>query len=175
MGMQTRLDLQDATARLHGLIEELIANGAVSVRKLEERTERARAEERERTANQAVVHVAQAVDKYAATDLPQIDCASLLSLCKGRCCKLTFPLTFQDLDEGVVRWEYRMPYMIRHREDGYCVHSDPERRTCGVYDKRPHVCRTYDCRKDKRVWLDFENRVPAPDDATTIVQLRKRR
>src|SRR5262245_50819966 len=44
MGMQTKLDLSDTTARLHGLIEELIANGLVSMRKLEERTERARGE-----------------------------------------------------------------------------------------------------------------------------------
>src|SRR5215831_11364771 len=112
MGMQTKLDLADTSARLHGLIEELIANGLVSMRKLEERTERARGEERERTSKQAAVHVGAAIDKYAVTDLPDIDCASLLPLCKARCCKLTFALSFQDLDEGVVRWEYGMPYMI---------------------------------------------------------------
>jgi hypothetical protein len=29
------------------------------------------------------------------------------------------------------------------------------------------VCRSYDCRTDKRIWIDFENRIPAPwpDDA----------
>jgi Fe-S-cluster containining protein len=175
MGMQTKLDLSDTTARLHGLIEELIANGAVSMRKLEERTERARGEERERTAKQATVHVSPSIDKYSVTDLPDIPCASLLHLCKARCCKLTFALSFQDLDEGVVRWEYGMPYMIRHAEDGYCVHADSQTRRCGVYEKRPLVCRQYDCRKDARVWADWENKVPAPEDATTLITLRRRR
>jgi Fe-S-cluster containining protein len=175
MGMQTKLDLSDTTARLHGLIEELIANGLVSMRKLEERTERARGEERERTSTLAAVHVSPAIDKYAVTDLPDIDCASLLHLCKARCCKLTFALSFQDLDEGVVRWEYGMPYMIRHGADGYCVHADPQSRRCGVYDKRPLVCRQYDCRKDARIWADWDHKVPAADDATGIVTLRRRK
>ncbi|MCX5743308.1 MAG: YkgJ family cysteine cluster protein [Proteobacteria bacterium] len=176
MGMQTKLDVSDANARLHGLIEELIASGVVSMRKLEERTAKARVEERERTAKQAVVTIGSTVDKYAldSATLPQIDCAALIPLCKGRCCKLVFPLSFQDLDEGVVRWEYGAPYQIRHGDDGYCVHSKPEARGCGVYAQRPHICRTYDCRKDARIWTDFDNRIPAPDEATTVVQIRKR-
>jgi hypothetical protein len=32
-----------------------------------------------------------------------------------------------------------------------------------VRDQRPLPCRGYDCRKDKRVWLDFENRIVNPD------------
>ena len=174
LGMQTKLDLSDTTARLHGLIEELIASGVISVRKLEERTERARGEERERTSKQAAVHVSPTSDKYAATELPEIDCASLLPLCKGRCCKLTFALSFQDLDEGVVRWDYRRPYMIRQGEDGYCVHAEAESKRCTVYEKRPLVCRQYDCRKDTRVWTDWENKIPAPDDATSLVALRRK-
>jgi Fe-S-cluster containining protein len=33
---------------------------------------------------------------------------------------------------------------------------------CTIYERRPGACRAYDCRNDRRVWLDFEARVPAP-------------
>jgi hypothetical protein len=32
-----------------------------------------------------------------------------------------------------------------------------------VYEHRPAICRTYDCRKDPRIWIDFEKRIPAPE------------
>lgn len=169
MGMQTKMDVLDTSVRVLALLEEMIARGQVDMRSLEERRERIKRQELERAASQASVQVSPSVDKYQITELPQIDCAARIPLCKGRCCTLTFPLSFQDLDEGVVRWDYSRPYSIRHREDGYCVHQSPT-HGCTVYDQRPAVCRTYDCRNDKRIWIDFENRIPAPwpgDDAPT--------
>ncbi len=117
-----------------------------------------------------------AVDKYKA-ESPSIDCASLMHLCKARCCRLSVALDFQDLDDGL-RWEYRRPYELRRRrEDGYCVYSQPGTHRCDAYTKRPSICRTYDCRKDTRVWEDFEAKKPAPwkDDvgvAPPLVQIR---
>lgn len=94
-----------------------------------------------------------------AADIP---CAELIPICGARCCKLTFALTTQDLDEGVIRWDYGQPYLIRQRaSDGFCVHNDPDSRGCTVHEFRPRVCRSYDCRKDARIWADYENRVPA--------------
>ncbi len=75
---------------------------------------------------------------------------------------MAFPLSYQDLDEGKVEWDYALPYLIRQGADRYCVHSHPETRGCTVYEQRPAACRTYDCRNDKRIWLDFEGRIPAP-------------
>lgn len=166
MGMQTKYDVFETSIRVLALLEEMIARGQVDLRSLDARRERIRQQELERAKDQATVQVGPAVDKYAMTNLPQIDCEARIPLCKGRCCKLTFPLSFQDLDEGIVKWEYRKPYIIKHREDGYCVHNT-EQRGCGVYANRPAVCRSYDCRTDKRIWIDFENRIPAPwpDDA----------
>jgi len=173
MGMQTKLDVAESTARLHALIEELVARGVVSLRSLDARSERTRKEEGDRARDQAVVHVGASVDKYTVAS-PPIDCAALIPLCKGRCCRLQFALSFQDLDEGGIQWEYGRPYMIRHGGDGYCVHSDPATRGCGIYQRRPGVRRTYDCRTDTRIWVDFEKRIPAPDDAIPLVTIRKR-
>jgi hypothetical protein len=33
---------------------------------------------------------------------------------------------------------------------------------CTVYDARPIPCRGFDCRGDRRIWLDFDGRVPNP-------------
>lgn len=90
-------------------------------------------------------------------------CDELLHLCGARCCQMTFALSIQDLDEGVVRWDYGQPYKIRQRaSDGFCVHNDPASHGCTVHAQRPGVCRTYDCRNDRRVWLDYEKRIPTP-------------
>jgi hypothetical protein len=101
-------------------------------------------------------------DKYA-TEPSTPPCAELLHLCKARCCQLPFALSTADLDEGVIRWDYGQPYMIRQRaSDRFCVHNDPDDHTCTVHEQRPRVCRTYDCRDDKRVWLDYAQRIVAP-------------
>ncbi len=91
------------------------------------------------------------------------NCMELMPICKARCCALTFSLSTEDLDEGVIRWDYGQPYLIRQRaSDGYCVHNSPETGGCTVHQYRPRVCRIYDCRNDDRVWLDFEKKIVAP-------------
>ena len=103
-------------------------------------------------------------DKYSV-ESPDVPCGELIPLCHGRCCKFVFALSSQDLDEGLIRFDYGQPYMIRQRStDGYCTHSDAETRACTVHASRPRTCRVYDCRTDKRVWTDYANRIPAPYD-----------
>ncbi len=102
------------------------------------------------------------IDKYAVTSPEGLPCDELIPLCHGRCCSFDFPLSSQDLDEGVIAWDRGRPYLIQHGPDGYCVHCDPTTRACGTYQHRPAPCRTYDCRDDPRVWIDFEQRISAP-------------
>ena len=90
-------------------------------------------------------------------------CGSLLRCwALPRCCRLSFALSTEELDEGVIRWDYGQPYLIRQRaSDSYCVHNDPETHACTVHAQRPRVCRRYDCRTDARIWVDYEKRIVA--------------
>lgn len=104
-------------------------------------------------------------DKYQVEPVAP-PCEELMPICQARCCKLTFALSTQDLDERVIRWDYGQPYLIAQRaSDAYCVHNDPETRFCTVHAYRPRVCRLYDCSKDERIWLDYAKRIPAPTPA----------
>ena len=109
------------------------------------------------------VDIGDEPDKYEMDGLgAEIDCESRLHLCGAACCRLRFPLTFQDIEEGVVQWQRDQPYMNRQREDGYCVHCSATSLRCQVYEQRPAVCRKYDCRQDPRIWSDFERRIVSP-------------
>lgn len=163
MSMQTKHDLVDVTSRLFALIEELVAYGQLDLQSFEGRRLRLQQKEECRLQERAHVLVDDTVDKYELKDIPQIDCKSRLDLCKARCCRLTFPLSFQDLDESIVKWNYSNPYLIRQKDNDYCIHHDCYSRLCLVYENRPATCRTYDCRNDKRIWIDFERRIPAPE------------
>jgi len=161
VSMQGRADLQENRATLYALLEELVEAGVLDLAKLESRREVARVLENERGDRLWRVRIADDSDKYAPRALPDIDCRALLPLCKGRCCKMVFALSAQDLEERVVKWEYGRPYLIK-QSGGHCVHQDAA-GGCTVYEQRPLTCRTYDCRNDKRVWLDFDKRIPAPE------------
>ncbi len=165
LGMQTKLDLSDLVSTVFALLEELVESGQLNVERFDERRLKLQEREESRLKERPHVQLTDPVDKYALTDLPPIDCEALIPICKARCCRLTFPLSFQDLDERVVQWDYGKPYMIRQKADGYCVHNDCGSNHCTVYNHRPATCRAYDCRNDKRIWLDFESRIPAPESA----------
>jgi len=165
LGMQVKHDLFEASSKLYALLEELVAKGAIDLDSFEKRRARIKEREQARQRAQAHVRVNEVEDKYALTALPDIDCPSLIPICKARCCKLWFALSFQDLDEGKIEWDYSQPYVIRKRADASCVHQDASSGHCTAYPHRPAACRVYDCRTDKRIWIDFDKRIPAPEDA----------
>ncbi len=155
----SRLERADLAATLQALVETLVAHGVMPQAEYERRRQRALDAQKIALEEHPDVRLGPAVDKYAITDVPQIDCAAIMPICKSRCCTLSVYCSAQDLDEHVVKWDYSRPYRIRKREDNYCVHSEPQTGRCGIYDRRPAVCRTYDCRNDKRIWVDFEKRI----------------
>lgn len=161
MEVQGRVEQRYAAVEISALVDLLIGKGVISSRELEDRRERARKEQEAREEKQAFPRLGPPQDKYQV-ESPPIPCEDNLALCKGACCRLVFHLSMQDLDEGVVRWKYDEPYRIRHDADGYCTHW---RRGpgggCEVYAQRPAVCRSYDCRKDARIWVDYDRREPS--------------
>ncbi len=106
-------------------------------------------------------------DKYELESKP-IDCESLMHLCHGRCCGFEVVLSRQDLAEGKLEWVIDKPYHLPKKPTGFCIYQNNDTGFCGNYEHRPAICRRYDCRDDKRVWLDFENRIPAPMPETLV-------
>lgn len=155
----------ETAAFAYALIELLVERGILTVAELDERKKAVaqRLEAKYRDSGMGVMRQEREEDKYAFGAGPGIDCASRLAVCRAACCRLQFALSRQDVEEGVVQWEFGHPYMIRRAADGYCGHLQRGDCSCGVYAHRPLPCRAYDCRGDARIWADFEARVPSPE------------
>jgi Fe-S-cluster containining protein len=151
---------KETIASLQALTNVLVQKGLVQADELAKSLEEARRRVAEHP--MPAVRLGAMGDKYAEGQNVEIDCANRIPLCQARCCTFKYFLTKQDLDEGHARWDYGNPYWIKQQADGYCVHSDVQTRECTIHAQRPHVCRVYDCRNDKRIWIDFEQRIPAP-------------
>ncbi len=88
-----------------------------------------------------------------------VDCAARMPVCHAVCCKLKFPLSSDEIDSGVVKWDIGHPYIVRQESNGYCTHNDTSSGGCQVYTDRPAICRRYSCANDARIWADFDNMV----------------
>jgi Fe-S-cluster containining protein len=107
------------------------------------------------------IRLSLVTDKYDV-ESPPIDCASRLHLCGARCCSFEVALSPQDIKEGQIPFEIDRPYLLpRDPETKRCACMD-DKGVCTKYEYRPATCRTYDCREDARVWIDYEKRIPAP-------------
>jgi len=107
------------------------------------------------------VRLSMVDDKYNV-ESPDIDCAARLPLCGARCCSFDVMLSRQDLLERKLPFVIDQPYLLpRDPVTKRCACMD-DSGACVAYEHRPATCRTYDCRDDRRVWLDYEARIPAP-------------
>jgi len=157
-------ELHKTSVTVAAVIDLLIDCGLIDAADLSARREQL-AEELKRdyvSRGMAVAMQDFEVSKYEFKGGAEIYCESRLHLCKAACCRLPFALSKHDVQEGVVKWELGQPYMNARDEDGYCTHLDRTTHQCSVYNQRPIPCRGYDCRKDQRVWIDFEKRVVNP-------------
>jgi hypothetical protein len=153
----------EAATFISALVDLLRAKGIFTLEELEAR----RQEAGRRVAQQfgergiGVTINPDETDKYAFPATVEIDCASRVSLCGAACCRLPFSLSKQDVREGIVRWDVSNPYMNLQR-DGYCCHIERRGLGCTIHARRPIPCRAFDCRRDRRIWLDFDKRIPQP-------------
>jgi Fe-S-cluster containining protein len=161
---QARLGIAELQQQIETLIEIMVAAGTLRpghaelIAKLRRRVEVAR---------KAEVELSGVEDKHAVTGEP-IDCESRLPLCQARCCSFAVMLSRQDLAEGELTWDIDRPYVLARGPDGYCGHLGRDDAHCQRYDHRPATCRSYTCRTDRRVWIDFDARIPAPMPPTLI-------
>jgi Fe-S-cluster containining protein len=157
----------EASAFLYGLIELLSEKGLFSIEELDKRKramgERLTTQLKEK--GLGVMLQDSEDDKYSFQSEVKIDCENRVALCHASCCRLRFALSKQDIYEGIIRWDLGKPYFIAHDKDGYCTHMERGTCRCTVRENRPIPCRGYDCHNDKRIWLDFENRVINPNIA----------
>jgi Fe-S-cluster containining protein len=165
LGANTGKALETA-AFLYALIELLMHKGLLTEGELNERKVEVakRLVTKFREVGMGAVFQDPEHDKYTFAEREvKIDCEHRLPVCKAACCRLNFALSRQDIEEGIVKWDLGRPYMIAHDADGYCRHLDRQGCRCTVYANRPVPCRAYDCRKDKRIWADFDNRIVNPN------------
>lgn len=152
-------NIKGNNALLHSLIEILISKGFIHLHELEERKEKVIESFGKNNEHMPKVHLVETPDKYTQGNEVCIDCENCHVICKGVCCKLWFALSVQDINEGIVKWDYMQPYGIARDKNGYCIHRDRSNHKCTVYENRPLVCKAYDCRQDRRIWIDFEKKI----------------
>jgi len=155
----------EAASFLYALVELLSEQGLITIGELDERKHvvAKRLAEQNRKQGLGVMLQDPEYDKYAFEGDVEIDCASRIELCRAACCRLPFALSRQDVREGIIRWELGQPYLIAQGDDGYCSHLDRGSQSCTVRANRPVPCRAFDCRQDRRIWLDFDKKIPSPD------------
>ena len=65
--------------------------------------------------------------------------------CDSFCCRLLVRLEPDEMDytvEGVPKG------FVDKGEDGNCIHFDNDTNLCRIWEKRPKICRAYDCNSD---------------------------
>ena len=149
---------------LYALIDMLKDKGLISIEELDER-KKVVAERLVKKFEQkgiGAVLFKSPHDKYAYEEEVQIECDSRLHLCEAACCRFAFPLSQQDIEQRIINWDLEYPYMNARDEEGYCKHLDKKICRCTVWKHRPIPCRAFDCRKDQRIWLDFDRKIINP-------------
>ncbi len=153
----------EAASFLYALIELLNEKGLLTIEELDERKKQVaeRLVKRFVESGMGLMYQDPEYDKYTFDQEAHVDCESQLAVCKAVCCKLPFALSKQDVEEGIIRWEFGRPYLIAHGGDGYCVHLDRETYRCTVREYRTVPCRGFDCRDNEKwkVWEDYERNI----------------
>lgn len=88
-----------------------------------------------------------------------LDCSAHHDACGAACCtSFSVVLTAEEAASGKYLWDIAFPYRLLVDAQGTCVYLDRERLACTIWQDRPAACRTFDCRKDDRIWSDYATR-----------------
>jgi hypothetical protein len=162
VGAQDRVELRKLHVQVGALVHTLIEKQLITEEELASLRDQ-HVEKLEGQDDTLQPHAEPVPDKYVV-ESPGIPCEDNLPICKAACCRRLFALSLQDVREGVIRWNFGAPYLIRQAADGRCAHNDACGR-CDSYAARPAFCRRFDCRQDPRIWKDYEQRIPSDEVA----------
>jgi Fe-S-cluster containining protein len=88
------------------------------------------------------------------------DCEARVHLCKQACCRIfDVHLNAGEVESGRFDWNPRSPYSL-HKNHMGCIHLVEGK--CSMYHNRPATCFTYSCKKDSRIWKDYEKMILSP-------------
>ena len=153
----------ESSSFLYALVELLVEKGLLSIEELDERKKQVAGRMVRKFKESGIGLMCQdpEYEKYSFKHEAQVDCRSRLHICKAICCKFPFALSRQDVEEGIIRWDFGRPYLIAHDADGYCVHLDRKTYQCTVHESRPVPCRGFDCKDNEKwkVWVDYEKKI----------------
>lgn len=98
----------ESTSFLYALIELLKEKGLISIEELDNRKREVAERLVKRFAESGVGLMVQDPehDKYTFEHEARVDCQSRLPICKSICCKFPFALSRQDVEEGIIRWNF---------------------------------------------------------------------
>ena len=139
---------------LYGLVDVLVEKRAINESELSAAANRV-SDTIEQRGERAHGGVMMRVDPPGDDSFTAVNCAERMPICKAICCRLSFPLSAEEIQDGKLKWDLGRPYFIRHNEQGACVHQDIVNGACGVYNHRPGICKRYSCASDPRIWKDF--------------------
>jgi len=104
-------------------------------------------------------------DKPFKTRLIDCDAGRRLG-CQSFCCRMLVrlkPHEMEPTDDGSPAKGF-----VDKDEQGYCIHFDKQSSLCQIWDKRPEVCREYECNSD------FLLQVALREDFKNIVELAQK-
>jgi Fe-S-cluster containining protein len=153
-------EVQEVASFAYGLIDLLVRKGLVTRDEVLQSAQGVR-QQMDASGESAKPGIALRVDgpPEPGQETVLVNCAERIPICKAICCKLSFALTADEVEDGHVKWDLGVPYYIRREATGFCTHLRDTPRGCGVYEHRPAICRRYSCATDTRIWSDFEGMV----------------
>lgn len=98
----------EAASFLYALIDLLNEKGILTIEELDERKKQVaeRLVKKFTESGIGLMYQDPEHNKYTFEHETVVDCQSRLHICKAACCRLPFPLSMQDMNEGVIKWIY---------------------------------------------------------------------
>lgn len=113
----------EASFSLYALIELLDEKGLLTIEKLDECKKQVaeRLVQKFKESGMDLMFQDLEYDKYSFEHESHVDCLEQLPICKAICCKFPFALSKQDVEEGIISWNFGRSYLIAHDGEGWSL------------------------------------------------------